>query len=195
MLVGRNCPSLARLTIKENKLKHLEIEAETSDELLLPHLLEVDVSLNKLRNLDSFFGLKNGTKFQHAESLLLAPNLTTLIVKRNGLQIIPNLSRHPKLIRLNLSENMIKNLPELTNEYAEKIYNYLPLSLVNLELDNNQLDVISTDISYMKNVERLDLSANYLSSIPPEIALMEKISYWFCRGIQSFKNGFIQLLK
>ena len=180
ILSAENLNNLQKFSISNNCLEVIEVEGleNLKSGRAFLNLKDVDFSLNRLDNraVDNFLG--NNLSNTNADTDGTCPALTSILLKRNKLKIVPNLSKQDKLIRLNLSENLISELPEINNIYQCKLYNYFPMSLTTLDLDNNKFDTISTDLCYMKNLTRLDLSNNFLARVPPEISFLNKLQYF-----------------
>uniref|UniRef100_A0A0R3TL88 Calponin-homology (CH) domain-containing protein n=1 Tax=Rodentolepis nana TaxID=102285 RepID=A0A0R3TL88_RODNA len=161
-------PSLTSLELGQNKI------------LILPpgwiqsctRLQELNISNNQLEDL----GVTT-------EPALLS--LTLLNLHKNHLRDIPKLAVFPKLIDLYLGDNRIetfclekfdglKSLSTLElsrnriSSVPDNIPNTLP-KLCRLNLSNNDIKYVPTDLGLMESLEVLQLSANPLRSIPQDV--------------------------
>ncbi|CAN8003981.1 unnamed protein product [Ixodes hexagonus] len=147
---------LTNLNLSHNNLTELPPEMGSMNALQV-----LDVSANKLQSLPEPIG-----------SLC---HLEQLFVQQNELSALPPFSGCPKLKaggaldrhgehELHAGSNGIKELPI---EVIETL-----LSLRTLDLKNNRLSTLSSDITMIQGLERLDLSNNDLSSLPYELGAL-----------------------
>lgn len=103
----------------------------------------------------------------------LLSNLQSLDLGSNQLIAIPKeISNLHNLTRLNLSNNRIEGLPEITKLSG----------LVSLELQDNQLVMIPKELGSLSLLKHLDLKSNRLKEIPLELHYLTQLEYFELRG-------------
>ena len=93
----------------------------------------------------------------------MTTDAATLSLPSCGIINIENITKLPNLVSVDLSGNCISNLYSL--QYADCRF-----TITDMNLSGNRIDDI-TPISYLQNVERLDVSYNDISSELPFMAL------------------------
>jgi hypothetical protein len=150
----KNCSSLVRLNLAENKL----IGNISDDFGVYPNLNYIDLSHNR------FYG-------KILPSWIKSHNLIGLIISNNNLSgpIPPELGQAPKLQLLQLSSN------HLTGKIPKELSNLT--SLYELSMSNNELSGnIPIEIGSMQGLRNLSLAENNLSgSIPKQIGNLVKL--------------------
>lgn len=136
--------NLQRLSLMNNRIEYLEPRAR----LNLPKLEHLDLTLNKIKNL---------------ENLCALTGLKTLSLARNGLSAIPyDLVDLSQLQTLDLSFN---NISEESALDMWAIFSMMP-ALRFLFLSNNKISTIQEPRSVMQQMKllKLDLSSNLLTN-------------------------------
>lgn len=162
----------------ELKLNNLGLDSIPSIITKLNHLRMLHLSTNRLTSFPSdpqfgqFLALRgiylDNNRLKNFSTKILGNQLRQLTLDSNQLEEI-SLENVPKLNSLYLSDNHLKDLPwtqlsSLTD-------------LVELDLDANSLENISSELWTLKNLKHLSLKYNNLSSIPPGIKALENLSY------------------
>ena len=179
-------PALKRILAENNKIQEL------------PHLSSsielVDLKQNRLKKLPNFhngIGLicadynlieilddscdslvrlyLNMNKLSSIKNDLVFPNLEVLEISKNFLEHLPDFKIFsPKLKKLVASNNLITKFPSL------------PTGILEVEIGENKIEKIEDDaLSNLTHLTHLDLSQNFLSSIPalpPSIQSIHAIS-------------------
>ncbi|KAL0238062.1 hypothetical protein GEMRC1_012536 [Eukaryota sp. GEM-RC1] len=174
-------------SLESLNLDGLSLEYLT-DLKLLPNLRQLDLSFNKLSNLDflsdcppllELYLTYNGlTSIESLNSTNIS-KLRTLDLSYNKLTSSPDLSRASNLVSLNLSNNSISSIeiPFFTSSICtldlsqnnisyisdEFILSLTP-SLHELYLQDNRLSTLP-HLSHLKHLKELDVSSNHLSSL------------------------------
>lgn len=147
--VPRNLKGLTdiqKLNFSNNQLKTLPEEI-----CQLPLLSYLDVNYNNLSSLPHDWGQMK--------------SLRELYLRNNALISLPSLGNCSNLKELYCASNQIKLL-----EVAK-----LPESLMILELRDNKIEQVGEEIIAMKDMQRLDLANNDISTLPPKMGLMDHI--------------------
>ena len=101
---------------------------------------------------------QNNIKYIPA-SILELPMIKELNLSYNKISKVPNISWSASLIRLNLSHNELKTLPDCATELCSD-------SMAVLQLEHNQLKTVPKCVSFLYNLNTLDISHN------PEILVL-----------------------
>ncbi|XP_028815735.1 toll-like receptor 1 [Denticeps clupeoides] len=128
------------------------------------------------------FSQGSGRETQECKTLV---NLETLVLRGNNLQNLQPLSCRVRFMgllgRLDLSQNKLsyqesqgtcfwpRNLRDInlaSNDFQDSVFRCLPLFVVKLDLQNNNIARIPVDILALESLAFLDLSVNRLQNIP-----------------------------
>jgi internalin A len=99
------------------------------------------------------------------------------------LSVFPCMSENTKLIILDLSGNQFEEFPDIC--YSDLVH------LVEVKLNGNQLKEVPPAVKELNSLKVLDLGDNSLSSVPGEIAginkLKGKLQYYFRKCTKNSK--------
>lgn len=127
----------------------------------LPYIRELHLQQNYLRICESHL-LEVSQEPQHHEcvSFFSIPTLKYLSLSDNSLRFVPQYAfRGSPLQILDLSRN--------PGVYIHKnVFSGLEMSLTHLALQENHLQTLNTDLSFLTNLRFVDLSINRLTSLP-----------------------------
>jgi len=158
---------LCRLHLHDNKISAISDGAFAA----LSQLKELSLGGNRLLTISAH--LFHGTDLQRLslpgnklhevaeDAMQCLPNLEELNLSNNQLMKFPDLSKNPKLLRLNLSYN--PNIGDLTDRTLQGPSHLQQLILANTGLQRFNLR------SSIKSLQVLDLSANHLESLPTTV--------------------------
>ncbi|KAL6591974.1 hypothetical protein U3516DRAFT_818681 [Neocallimastix sp. 'constans'] len=145
----KNLKSLTKLGVFNNNLTWIPPEIGC-----LESLIKLDLSSNKLQKIPT--------------EIKFLKNLQWLNLSDNKLKELPvEMSELKNLKELGLGHNFLKYIPDLSR--LKK--------LVMLPIYSNHLEYIGNWICDMKSLEKLDLSDNRLTFIPPGIFKLPKLNY------------------
>ncbi len=169
-------PNLKTLTLNENLISKIENLPNNLNNLYLSHNLisKLENLPNSLNNLYLSHNLLSSLNFSNSNDILF--NLKSLDLSFNKISFEfsnSNLSfrnSFPNLQTLNISNNLLKSLPELPSNLkylnisnnSITSLNILPNSLDNLILDNNLITSIS---KLPENLKYLSVKSNKLTSL------------------------------
>uniref|UniRef100_UPI00358E5918 leucine-rich repeat-containing protein 40 n=1 Tax=Myxine glutinosa TaxID=7769 RepID=UPI00358E5918 len=142
-----NLKNLVRLSIASNSLKSLPPEISG-----MKALQELNVTQNCLDFVP--------------EELGTLPNLQMLFLQQNQLSSVPRLGC-TKLKELHVGNNRICTL------HKEQLETLTSLNV--LDLRDNQLEALPSEIDLLHSLQRLDLSNNSLSSLPSSLGTLNKL--------------------
>nr|XP_039247752.1 leucine-rich repeat-containing protein 40-like [Styela clava] len=184
---------LSTFLLHHNQISHLP-----DDIGQLSYLRVLNASHNKLqaipRNLASMTDIQklnfsNNQLESLPEEICQLSHLSYLDLNYNNLSYLPqNWRKMNSLKELYLRNNSLTSLPLLSNcSSLKELYcasnnmkhlevNKLPESLVIVELRDNKISKIEEDIVALKDLQRLDLANNDVSTLPPRMGLMEHIT-------------------
>ncbi|CAD5120466.1 DgyrCDS9033 [Dimorphilus gyrociliatus] len=168
----------------------------------LTGLYKLNASHNKLKELPPSFYL-----FQSLRTLDLTHNqlvrveiqglhrLELLYIRHNKLEDLPTFESCHSLKEIYAGNNRLKSI-------NNQIVHNLAKSLIVLDIRDNKLNEISSDIVKLTELQRLDLTNNNLSNIPNELGLHKKLRNLVLEGnpLRSIRQDIIrrgtgQLLK
>lgn len=158
--------SLQSLTFGGNTLKSLEELLLQGNSLAtvdhhifqgLPNLKHLQLQQNNLEICASDHNQQDPTDCVSFTSI---PNLKFLNLSENSLQTLPaNAFAATPLSSLDLSQNLGLDMDERSLSGLEN-------SLVHLQLRENNISRLNTDLSSLRSLKHIDLSTNQLSSLP-----------------------------
>lgn len=158
--------SLQSLTFGENTLKSLEELLLQGNNLAtvehqifqgLPNLKHLQLQQNNLEICASGHHHQDPTDCVSFTSI---PNLNFLNLSENNLQTLPaNAFADTPLSSLDLSQNLGLDMDECSLSGLEN-------SLVRLQLRENNISRLNTDLSSLRSLKHIDLSTNQLTSLP-----------------------------
>lgn len=158
--------SLQSLRLKDNTLKSLEELCLQGNNLAtldhhifqgLPNLKHLQLQQNHLEVCASGLHHQEPT---HCVSFASIPNLKLLNLSENNLQTLPaDAFADTPLSSLDLSQNFGLDMDERSLAGLEN-------SLVHLQLRENNLSRLNTDVSSLRSLKHIDLSTNQLTSLP-----------------------------
>lgn len=161
--------SLTNLDISNNKLE--EIPDDWSQ---INNLLKLNMSSNQLTKLPAsicrnpllgYLDLASNKLSRLPDGWTNLSSLKELYLRNNNLDTLPNLRQCNKL----------KELYCARNSFIMININVLPESLMIVEFRDNKIKEINEDIVQLQNLQRLDVSNNDISTLPPIIGTMEGI--------------------
>lgn len=140
-----NLQKLQRLNLSYNKIEKLP------DDLCLPLLLYLDLDYNKLSSLPQKWSGVAGLKELH--------------LRNNSLTALPNFISCVSLKEVYCASNRLENAA----------ISSFPASLAILELRDNKIKEIDPSIVDLKELQRLDVANNNISTLPPKMGMMETL--------------------
>eukprot|EP01118_Nematostelium_gracile_P008512 TRINITY_DN2821_c0_g1_i1.p1 TRINITY_DN2821_c0_g1~~TRINITY_DN2821_c0_g1_i1.p1 ORF type:complete len:642 (+),score=173.96 TRINITY_DN2821_c0_g1_i1:49-1974(+) len=170
-------PKLSRLDLTKNSMKNLPA-------LRLKDLQYLQISHNQLEDLpEDFFNEK--------------PILAEIYVNNNKLKKFPSIKQLKSLLRIDLRENQLKNLPEISENVpvkevflgfnlistisgSEPFFNLKEINL--LDLADNGLMEVPKEICNLKSLTSLDIRNNSVKFLPPEIGFMPNLTKFYVEG-------------
>ena len=156
--IGWSNLNLSELDIKwiTNLPKHMMIKQLNLSQNQLSVLpISVTSHLRRCTKLDLH---QNNIKYVPT-SILELPMIKELNLSLNRISELPNVSWSASLVRLNLSRNELKTLPDCATELCSD-------SMAVLQLEHNQLKTVPKCVSFLYNLNTLDISHN------PEILVL-----------------------
>lgn len=149
---GRNTvKSLGELLLQGNNLATVDPQIFQG----LPNLKHLQLQQNNLEICAS-----GHQEPADCVSFASIPNLTFLNLSENNLQTVPaNAFANTPLSRLDLSQNLGLDMDERSLSGLEN-------SLVHLRLRDSNISRLNTDLSSLRSLKHIDLSANQLTSLP-----------------------------
>lgn len=159
-------PELKILDLSDNQIIDFEINSTN-----VPHIMDLDLSGNMLRNISlvgnnfniKFLSLHENALDNFPEEITSLTSLILLNLSQNNITSIPNnISNLINLSHLDLSHNKLKGLPSAF------------INLVNLKelyLNNNDLSTL-TSMKPLTNLKKLDVSHNRISTLFSDITLL-----------------------
>lgn len=159
-----------------------------SDNVVIPkHVRHLDLTANRLKDIEPCI-----LELEHLETLSFRQNLlkdaskisllqsaekmTSLELRDNQLEQVPDLSRFQKLEYLELSYNMLRNIGGLHNMANSISGNGHPLR--ELYLANNKIKVIEGLETFARHLEQLELGSNRIKSMQGLESLSHVRSLW-----------------
>ena len=109
--------------------------------------------------------------YQFPNMVLFSPQLKGVNVNDNHISVLPSGLRYSK----NLSIIKAKN-----NQLSEQLFSALPPKLVWLDVANNQIKELPTEVFSLKRLEYLNVSGNTIDSLPSAIGNLKKLEYLNC---------------
>jgi Leucine-rich repeat (LRR) protein len=148
-----NLTNLTNLVLHSNKIRELPPTLGK-----LRSLKVLDLSRNKLETIPNEI-----TKLSLLSTLNLASNM---------LSVFPCMSQNTKLSVLDLSGNEFEEFPDIC--YTDLVH------LTEVKLNGNKLKVVPPTVKNLSSLKVLDLGDNELTSVPAEIADINKLKgKWF----------------
>jgi leucine-rich repeat protein SHOC2 len=155
---------LRHLSLNDNKLSFIPSEL-----YCLSNLTHLDLSYNKITHISNqinkltqlqYFEISSNQLTQFPDDISSLLHLSELRINNNKLKKFP--SQLPSnLARLNLNENLITSISSTTFSSLTR--------LERLELFENQITILPTQIGLLTSLQELNLNNNKLSFIPSDL--------------------------
>ena len=165
--VINNCTNLLQIDLSYNKIQVLP---ESINQLV--KVAKINISHNKLNQINDISGMKNlrtlNLRFNRITSINTnASNLQNLFLTNNRISKFEDVV--PKLRALEIQENPITIIA------FKKFY---PVDMTSLSLNNAQLASLPGKLfTSLSRLEKLELNENNLTRLPSEIGSLEKLVY------------------
>lgn len=165
--VINNCTNLLQIDLSYNKIQVLP---ESINQLV--KVAKINISHNKLNRIGDISGMKNlrtlNLRFNRITSINTnAANLQNLYITNNRISKFEDVV--PKLRALEIQENPITIIA------FKKFY---PVNMTSLSLNNAQLASLPGKLfTSLSRLEKLELNENNLTRLPSEIGMLEKLVY------------------
>jgi len=156
------CPLIEILPENIGQLIHLSTLTLTSNKLRqIPDEIK---TLENLRHLNLSY---NQIKFLNEDLFLKLNQLETLNLSHNLLENLPTFStENKKLAILNLSHNQLENLPDFPAELE---------NLSHIDLSSNQFKVFPNTLLKINSLKFILIDSNQLTEIPNELSQLHKL--------------------
>ncbi|ORX49156.1 L domain-like protein [Hesseltinella vesiculosa] len=181
-------PSLPKEIVTLTRLKKLQLEHNKLTDFPLdwfvacPYLFDLTLSNNRLATLMTVMTKE-----------ICLPNLQRLDVRHNRLYELPDQLQMPKLKEMFLADNALVT----PSKSGYQLFENCPL-LVTLDVSSNKWTRVPDSIMTLQSLERLDVGANQLLRLHPELGLLPelKVLSWEGNPLRSAPRGtsMIQLL-